>query len=602
MVDYVISLGGASGSTQISLGGALQIPEVDLSLAARTSAPRALIGGIVSAGLLNHVTQRLGSTWQLAAPTGLAMVAGMGEASDVLHGHRAQWSDGVDIGISRRAGWRSGLSRDGLLRAIWRPADTLDRAHSSRWREGMAMLLAHRAGHRTASALHHRTVNGWSSAHLVQRGLLTRFGDASPLLAPLLCPRYTALPTRLALHSGWRAAGLPKYGPRRLPVLSPVDPDPYDEGVRLCLRPEPEGKNQITIGRTCDGLIARAGVPIRRTYRMRHTLSLTRLSDGAELPVRSMTCETDTDSYCWRLNAVLAGNGAGALLAPQAPAYLPREVEAQINGHPWRFLVDSASSSRRFGREEVSITGRSRSAWLAEPYSPRTDGQELNPYTARQLAEDVLDGTGWTLVWDLVDWTISAGVLSWDGDPIARLAQLIKPVDGALYTDPVANTITAYPRYPSPAWEWDGETADYSVPELALVELRTEPDYPAVHDGVYVQGTGTGVRALVKIAGTAGADLADPVVDPLLCDPTGTAVRARGIAVLSAAGPGQILVGRTLLTADSQPGILRPGLLLGVGGIQARARSTSISAQRSGDDIVVHQTVTLERREARDVA
>lgn len=331
---------------------------------------------------------------------------------------------------------------------------------------------------------------------------------------------------------------------------------------------------------------------------MQNSAYLVRLPDRTPLPVTSMAVETDADSWAWALSATLAGPDAWGLIRPVTPGFLPWEVEAGINGHVWRFVLDAPSLRRVFGQTVVSIRGRSLSAWLADPYTGATQGTAADPRTANQLAEEALDMTGWTLDWGLVDWLVPGGVLSYDGTPISRLAQIVGAVDGCLYSHPWDRVLYAYPRYPSVAWEWDELTADVAVPESALITWDQEPDHRPLFNAVYVSGTLAGVLAHVVATGTAGDLLAPMVTDPLISDTEAIAARARGVSVLSGCGPGSTIQADTLLTLASGdgPGLLRPGLLVALAGVKGRVRSTRISAAWSGT-LTVRQSASLERRE-----
>ncbi len=82
---------------------------------------------------------------------------------------------------------------------------------------------------------------------------------------------------------------------------------------------------------------------------------------------------------------------------------------ATINGQPWKFLLDVPSTNRAFNRDQVTLKGRSRSAWLHGPYTPATNRDEANARTMQQLGEAALDLTGWTLNWEGEDWLVPAG-------------------------------------------------------------------------------------------------------------------------------------------------------------------------------------------------
>ena len=323
-----------------------------------------------------------------------------------------------------------------------------------------------------------------------------------------------------------------------------------------------------------------------------NSASLLRWPDLTPLPVTRMSIETDADSWCWALSAELAGSNAYALVEPHP---LPREVVATINGVAWHFLLDTPNRSRQFNQERIALKGRSRSAWLASPYAESSSGANGSARERQQLAEEALENTGWTLVWNLANWLIPAGRTAWNGSPMDRLLALVNATGDGLYTDPTLNVLTAMKRWPVASWLLDGETADLAVPESAVLSLSQTPTTSAPLNGVYVAGTTHGVLALVKIAGTDGArQPAEPLVQELLCDPAGVAARARGLNALSDAGDGMTLDAELLLTAEV--GLVRPGLIVDIAGLKGVSRSVKIDATWA-NGLSVRQSVGLERRE-----
>ena len=480
-----------------------------------------------------------------------------------------RWRDAertVSEGVER---WQQALpSFSSTPALIWRDAAALSRSESLIW----IMTLPRRAI---------MPVLRWADGTPLSRGLTTLFGDGDRLIG--------------AEIERWRQAGYPSNAPNPGPAIPASIPTQW--GTRLHLSCPLPG-TALRIGRSPCPILPVVSIPILETYRVLNSCSLVRLPGRTPLPVTSLSVEVDVDSWCWSLTATLAGPAGWDLLAPQAPGFLPVEVEAMINGWTWQFLLDEPNLSRVFNRHSLSLKGRSRSAWLAEPFLRATSGVESNPRTAQQLAEQALDNLGWTLDWQLpVDWLVPGGLYSWSGTPIDQLIALIKPVDGCLYTDPAASIITAYLRYPTAAWLWDGQTADIGIPEAAVVSLERAPDNKPELNGCYVSGTIAGYTAWVKIAGTDGALVpAEPVVDPLLCH--ADALRARGIAILSASGPGTNLTAELLLTPEggSGPGLLRPGLLAEIAGVRGMVRSVKVSAGWS-NGLTVRQAIGIERRE-----
>lgn len=594
--------GGASAAIRVRLS-------VRATIAARTGGARAIAAIAYDPNLLSAVHAITAEDWREAdaAPTGRALawrdsvrlpgaavdrwaVGATGRSPLLVGGSPVRWRSSarlIGAGLEAwrdaeaRAGsgvesWRQGLFAAGIGIDRWRDADHRARGESVTW----IMTLPRLTPEWRAP---------WSQGALASISRGDRFGDGAFLT--------------VAEIERWQQAGYPANAPNPGPPQPPVDP-PYKPPVGIvdldlrCPLPTSPGQINLNLGRSPCPLWPAVNVPTLKVYRVLNSCSLVRLPDRAPLAVTSMTVETDADSWCWALSATLAGPDGWTLLQPKPPAFLPVEVEATINGHVWRFLLDSPSASRKFNLHQQSLRGRSRSAWLHDPFTAPSAGVESSPRTAQQLAEQALDNLGWTLVWDLPpDWLVPGGLYSWNGTPIDQLVGLVKPVDGCLYTDPSAAILTAYPRYPTAAWLWDGQTADVGIPEAAVISLDRAPENRPLLNGCYVSGTLHGNVAWVKIAGTDGAIVpAEPIVDPLLCHVD--ALRARGIAVLSAAGPGHGLDAVLLLTPEggTGPGLLRPGLLAEIAGVRGMVRSVRVTAFWSAG-LTVRQAVGIERRE-----
>lgn len=577
---------------------------VRATIAARTGGARAIAAVAYDPNLLSAVHAVTAEDWRAADPSpvgpavrwrearrlpGAAVdrwAAAVGTAGAVAE----RWQDSARLSGIGLDAWRDAENRSGDGEESWRQGGFVARAGIDSWRDGSGLRRGEAA--RWVMTLPRLTPDWrlpWSQGETLPTSRVDRFGDGAFLLAPEI--------------ERWRQAGYPGNAPNPGPPQPPVNP-PYRPPVGIanlelrCPLPASPGALNLNLARAPCPAWPAVNVPILKVYRVLNSCSLVRLPDRAPLAVTSMTVETDADSWCWALSATLAGPEGWTLLQPQPPAFLPVEVEATINGHVWRFLLDSPSAGRRFNQNRQSLKGRSRSAWLADPFTARSSGVEANPRTAQQLAEQALEYLGWTLVWDLpADWLVPGGLYAWNGTPIDQLMALVKPVDGCLYTDPADAILTAYPRYPTAAWLWDGETADVGIPEAAVISLDRSPENRPVLNGCYVSGTLVGNVAWVKIAGTDGALVpAEPVVDPLLCHVD--ALRARGIAVLSASGPGHALNAELLLTQEggTGPGLLRPGLLAEIAGVRGRVRSVRVSAAWS-DGLSVRQSVGIERRE-----
>ena len=324
-----------------------------------------------------------------------------------------------------------------------------------------------------------------------------------------------------------------------------------------------------------------------------NSASVVRLPDLTPIEVSSITVETDFDSWCWALTATLKGKDTWELVKPINS--LPREVLVTINGLEWKFMLDVPSQNRAFNSESNSLKGRSRSAWMNDPYVKNVDRHETQAREMVQLAEKAIENTGWTLDWQLENWVVPGGRYNSLNTPIGALIRLVNVTDDGLYTDPALQVMTAYKRWPVASWLIDGATADVGIPDAALISLSRSPVYTTPLNGVYVSGINFGVLAFVKIAGTDGALQPDaPFVDELICDEAGVAARQRGLNILSKAGAGFTLECETLL--NDEVGLIIPGKIIEVAGIKGVTRSVRISAQWQ-NGLQVRQSIGLERRE-----
>lgn len=334
-------------------------------------------------------------------------------------------------------------------------------------------------------------------------------------------------------------------------------------------------------------------VPKQRVYRVLNSASLVRLPDLTPLPCTTIMVETDFDSWCWALTATLKTPDAWPLVQPDP---LAREVRATINGHVWDFLLDVPSQTRSFNSDSVSLKGRSRSAWLHDPYTPSSNRSETNAREMRQIGEAALINTGWTLDWQLDNWLVPAGRWNSYNTPVGVLMRLANATDDGVYTHPADKIIRLHKRWPVASWLLEGTPADVDIPEDAIRSLSRTPLYSQPINGVYVAGTNHGVLALIKIAGTDGAlQPDDPLVHELLCDTAGVAARQRGLNALSNLGAGFDLDAELLLLPET--GVIPPGKIIVIAGIKGITRSCRINAAWKGNALDVSQQISFERRE-----
>lgn len=263
---------------------------------------------------------------------------------------------------------------------------------------------------------------------------------------------------------------------------------------------------------------------------------LRRVDGNVPLAAISMSLTIDADSWTWGFSASLPGSALGNL-EPSASG-VPVEVEALINGVPYRALIDSIGRDRSFGRNDLRVTGRGRTALLDSPYASAQVFKNSADRTAQQIMGDVLTVNnvpmGWSINWGLDDWMVPAGVFNHQGSYISALNTIAAAAGGYIQPHASAMTLNVLPRYKVAPWNWNTVTPDIELPVDVTTRESIEWVERARYNRVYVSGVGQGVLGQVRRSGTAGDILAPMVTDPLIT--TAAAARQRGIAILGNTG------------------------------------------------------------------
>lgn len=375
----------------------------------------------------------------------------------------------------------------------------------------------------------------------------------------------------------------------------PFDPGPGDQiGLNFCRR--------LPVGTTLDLGVDPCGpapeIPIQRTYLVSNSATLTLVATGQALEAAAISVAIDADSWAWELRATVIGEPSLALVRD---AERPTELEAVINGHTWRVVLDDWRRDRAWGQmPAITLSARSLAAYLGAPHAAARSHTETQTRTAQQLAEQELP-IGWTLDWQIDDWLVPPEAWHYtERTPIEAITAIATAAGAVVQAHPSQPELIVAPRYAVPHWAWDGAAPDLTLPPDILTRLGSEyrPSEPL--NGVYVSGETTGVLALVKRTGTAGDRLAPMIVDPLTTEPA--PARGRGIATLSATGE-QTREALALPVAADLAGLLATGQLLRVDpdgdDWRGLVRAVSVNARLDGNGhraaLVVEQTAELER-------
>jgi len=356
----------------------------------------------------------------------------------------------------------------------------------------------------------------------------------------------------------WQVAGWPLPGTHSYPS-TPQDPKWWWDANLLFEFPQ-DGSPNLVFG---DHYVAPGTpgqsiiVPVRSVYIVLNSASLRRVDGNIYLPTFGMSLSLDASSWTWGFTATLPANALVNLEPASNGA--PVEVEALINGVPYRALVEGLSRDRSFGKDSLKITGRGKTALLDAPYSVVGNFRNTTARTAQQLANDALTvngvSMGWGVNWGLTDWSVPANVFNHQGTYISALNAIAGAAGGYVQPHATAQSVSILPRYPVAPWDWGTTSADYVLPVDVTTQegitWATKPEY----NRVFVSGQQQGILGQVTRTGTAGDVVAPMITDPLITH--ADAARQRGTAIL--ADTGRIANVKLRLPVLAETGIIVPG-------------------------------------------
>lgn len=337
-------------------------------------------------------------------------------------------------------------------------------------------------------------------------------------------------------------------------------------------------------------------VPVRRAYIVLNSITLRRVETGAELHAHSMSMSLDYQSWTWTWSASLHHDAAAHLGRDSAGD--PAELEAVVNGVPFRLRLERLVEDRRFLPQlRWAVSGKGKAMLLGAPYAPTRTFSSSAASSAQQLAAEALTvngvGIGWALDWQIVDWLVPAGAWSVQGTPIDAINDIASAAGGYVQphaTDPVLRVL---PRYPAASWAWDSVVPDYEIPGSAAEVVGIEHVDKPAYDRVFVGGVGAGVFGPFKRSGSAGTTLAPPVNHALITH--ADVHRARGIAELSDTGRQEHVSLRMQVLPDT--GVIVPGQFVRFAGdrtVVGIVRRTAIDWSRP----TLRQTLEVETHAA----
>jgi hypothetical protein len=449
------------------------------------------------------------------------------------------------------------------------------------------------------------------AAGRLRSGAESRFQQAKRARGEVVQSMQKAMATRLAYvtsfgiggRSGaavlqrFQKASRPQAGITSTPIAPGVDPC-YIPSFDLLFEPDyfSSGTNLVFWCERHDTIpVQPITIPVRRAYIVINSIILTRVSNGLQLPALGLSMSLDMQSWTYGFSASLPASSFGDV---EPTSGQPVELQASINGVPYRLLVEKINRERQFPSALITISGRGKNAVLDAPYSPAKTFGQTQDRTANQLMEDALTANsvpiGWDVDFGLTDWMVLDGAWNHQGTYISALDAIAKAAGGYLQPHPTADTLRVLSMYPTAPWEWDTVTPDYILPSSLVQRESIEWQDKPAYNRVYVSGQNVGVLGEVTRTGTAG-DLAAPmVVDPLITH--AIAARQRGISILADTGR-QALVGLRLPVLP-ETGIIHPGKFVRYvdGGLERLGLVRSFGLETSPSD--VWQTIGVQTYES----
>ncbi len=587
-IDLGVRLNGSTARLPLNLGVDGDVP---------TPPDPGVVGGLTSGasarwGTGSRVERITGVRWGGAVAAQARAAIRWGGARQVRHARHllwgtpdqqrtrveARWGQGADnvsrplhspwgspLVIARNVGapWGYGEARLGVpLQSLWRSPPQLSGVALALWRSGTESL-------RRSPLVH------WSS--------------------PPPVPAHWQIPWGRGDGLEWIVRPLP-------PVPNPVPETNFPDGRYVGLNlacPVFRGSAQrlpLNLGITACWMAR----PKRRAYIVLNEISVVRLPDRLPIEVSSVSLTGGRDAWCWDGRLVLADPSQLSVLQPTVAG--PRTVEITLNGYAWVIAIEGYDKAQVFGESDVSVTGRSVTAQLAEPYAQPRTRETAGLRTMEQLADAEVTGTDVTMDYGTVDWLVTAGAWYYqDMTPISALQRLAAASGGIVQSHPTDPVLEIRPRYPVSPWDWTTTTPDVVIQDDVVTGARLQLQSRPLFDAVIVAGEQVGVAARVRRAGEAGQTYAPQQIDQLITHADGA--RERGRNVLSERGglasiehdiP---LFGGTL--ESGQPGLVLPLMLAqrvtGEGTWHGLVTAVRVGASRTGEAVDIVQTVTIER-------
>jgi len=357
-------------------------------------------------------------------------------------------------------------------------------------------------------------------------------------------------------------------------------------------------------------------VPIQGYYYMANSTYIQRISGAMEdIDFSNVSMSIDRDSWLWSFNITILSKESLNLIKPQGSVFT--DIEININGWKWTCRVEQWRETIAFGKKAWSVTGRSQSVEIGDPYYiipafTNAEGQ------GGQLIDSLLEYTGWNAEWQNNDfdphlsWLIPANVINNSNtSPISIIKQIAGSVGTFVQTAPNTNIVgagtgekklTIRPKQRKTPWNWDTQiTPDVVLNDDICHEIGRSNTVSRPWNAAMVSGENQGCVVNVTRDGTAGDSAAPLVIDPLITSMESGLERARHIIGESGYWINHSLKLFSLMPPGQAPGLLLPGDFIDMNESgntwRGQVTGTSISSGWTGNGLVTNQNIEVEQYE-----
>lgn len=294
---------------------------------------------------------------------------------------------------------------------------------------------------------------------------------------------------------------------------------------------------------------------IKRAYLMQPELIVTRVSDGMQIVVDSVSISNSRGQFTASGSIDFSSKG-------DADRSMNQLLLVQINGYDFYLIPEELNRSQSFGRAQYSASCRSRTAQLAAPIRGPISYSNTVDRSLAGIMGDILTGSGWSVqLVGFTDFNVPAGVFSTAGKaPIESVNEIADMIGCMVVQDEFASTLKIVPRWPVTPWNMPTEIADVNIHDAVILTYSSRDEFNQLCNGCWVRGEQQGVSRHVKRTGTAGNVTTSDVSASLIV--TDTPARLVGTAKIADTGRKERVTVSLPVMNDLPP--LVKGMLIGV--------------------------------------